>query len=256
MKIALCLSGGALRAAAHIGAIRYLEEAGVHIGAVSGSSAGAILALFVALGHTSEQMEAFLRSIRKRDLFRFRGSPALFSLEGIERRLREALALEDFSQLRIPTRICVTRIDTARAVYLDRGDPVEAALASGALIPIFAPRKIGEYHYCDGGFADNLPTRALQDLDLPILSINVNPLGGGYPETLGQMILRSMTLAMQGSILEGKRYSTWHLDVMGVERMGLFDFDAIDDAIEAGYTEMRKLWENRPEALQRRGEVL
>jgi len=68
MKITLSLSGGGLRGAAHVGAIKFLEEQGVEVTAVSGSSAGAIVGLMLAFGFKSADMLTFLYNLDKKDL--------------------------------------------------------------------------------------------------------------------------------------------------------------------------------------------
>ena len=52
MKIGLALSGGGIRGAAHVGAIKALEENGIKIDAVAGTSAGSIVTALYAMGYT------------------------------------------------------------------------------------------------------------------------------------------------------------------------------------------------------------
>ncbi|WP_292656272.1 patatin-like phospholipase family protein, partial [Nitratifractor sp.] len=153
MKIGFCLSGGALRAAAQIGALRFLEEQGVKIGAVSGSSAGSMIALLIAAGWKSAQIEKFLHSLKRRQIFRLGRGPGIFSLEGVGVRLREALGPLKYRDLQIPCYSCVTDLQSARSRYLNSGDPVANVLASSSLTPLFHPRQIGENWYIDGGFS-------------------------------------------------------------------------------------------------------
>ena len=56
MKIGLALAGGGVRGAAHIGAIKALEENGIKIDAVAGTSAGSIVAALYGMGYTTEEM--------------------------------------------------------------------------------------------------------------------------------------------------------------------------------------------------------
>ena len=52
MKVALVLSGGAVRGVAHIGVIKALEDLGFEISAISGVSAGALVGAFYCAGYT------------------------------------------------------------------------------------------------------------------------------------------------------------------------------------------------------------
>ena len=52
----LCLSGGGIKASAHIGALKALEEEGIRFECVSGASSGSIIATMYALGYNSDEM--------------------------------------------------------------------------------------------------------------------------------------------------------------------------------------------------------
>ena len=242
MKLSLCFSGGALRAAAQIGVVRALEEAGVEIAAVSGSSAGAMVALLVAAGWESRRIEEFLRTLRRRDLFRFSSDPGLFSLRGVERILRRELGAIDYTALEIPCHTCVTELETARSRYLRSGDPIANVLASCSLTPLFSPRQIDGVWYIDGGFSDNLPVRPLLAHEVPILSLNVNPVEGGVPENFRSLLMRSLMIMLNSNIRPSRELSDAHLEIMGVAQMHLFDFSMLDEALEAGYRETLEAW--------------
>ena len=62
MKIALVLSGGAVRGVAHIGVIKALEDLGFEISAISGVSAGALVGAFYCAGYTPEDMLKIVKS--------------------------------------------------------------------------------------------------------------------------------------------------------------------------------------------------
>jgi len=249
MKIALCFSGGALRAAAQIGVLRFLEDEGVEIVAVSGSSAGAMVALFVAAGWKSAKIEAFLKKLRRRDLFRFDRHPGLFSLSGVERLLRRELGEARYEDLHLPCYTCVTELESARTRYLGSGDPVENVLASSSLTPLFSPRRIDGVWYIDGGFSDNLPVRPLKELGVPVLSLNVNPLEGGLPENFRSLLMRSLMIMLNSNIRPSRALSDAHLEIQGVAQMHLFDFTMLDEAIEAGYRETQEAWPELREKL-------
>ena len=56
MKIGLCLSGGGIKGAAHIGVIKALEEENIKIDCISGTSSGSIVAAMYAMGYSSNEM--------------------------------------------------------------------------------------------------------------------------------------------------------------------------------------------------------
>ena len=56
MKLGLALAGGGVKGAAHIGVIKSLEENGIKVDAVAGTSIGSIVASLYAMGSTTEIM--------------------------------------------------------------------------------------------------------------------------------------------------------------------------------------------------------
>ena len=56
MKKGLCLAGGGVKGAAHIGAIKALEEANIKFDCVGGTSSGSIVACLYACGFSADEM--------------------------------------------------------------------------------------------------------------------------------------------------------------------------------------------------------
>lgn len=242
MKIALSFSGGGLRAAAHVGALKFLEEEGVEITAVSGSSAGALVALMVASGHTSDEIYTFLKSIEKQDLFKLSTNPGLFSLKKLELKLYDFVVANSYAQMKIPLYICVTEINSGESLYLNSGDPIAHVIASSSLTPIFEAKEIEEKLYVDGGFSDNLPVKPLKRLNEKVLAINVNPLTGGNPTGFKSLLIRSILIMLHANVRPSKKITDAYIDIEGVARMHLFNFKEIDAAYKAGYHELKAQW--------------
>ncbi|WP_456429586.1 patatin-like phospholipase family protein [Nitratifractor sp.] len=256
MKIALCLSGGALRASAQIGALRFLEERGVRIGAVSGSSAGAVVALLLAAGWESRRIEDFLRSLRRRDLFRPERGPGIFGLGGVEKLLRSTLGELRYEELSIPCYSCVTELKTGKCRYLNAGDPIANVLASSSLTPLFGPRKIDGVSFIDGGFSDNLPVTPLKAHALPILSLDVNPLPTVMPGGFRDLLLHSVMIVLNRNIRPSLAMSDAYLQFRSVAGMHLFDFRAVGEALRGGYREIEAAWPGLERRLRERAQVL
>ncbi len=62
-KVGVVLSGGGAKGAAHIGVLKYMEEIGIPVSYVSGTSMGSILGGLYALGYSPEEMEALIAEI-------------------------------------------------------------------------------------------------------------------------------------------------------------------------------------------------
>jgi len=244
MKITLSLSGGGLRGAAHVGAIKFLEEQGVEVTAVSGSSAGAIVGLFLAAGLKSDDMLEFLKGLEKKELFAWAsGAIGIFKMERLENKLRETLGIDDYSELNIPLHTCVTNIDTGESSYVNSGNVIAYTVASSTITPLFEAKKIGENSYIDGGFSDNLPVKPLKDYYEKSLAININPLRGEDLSTFKSLAIRSILIMIRSNSMSAKKLADAFFEVKGVANMHLFNFDEIDMAYEAGYNELKEQWE-------------
>lgn len=70
-RIGLALGGGALRGAAHIGVLRVLEQEGIPIDLIAGTSAGALAGLLYASGIPPCEMEAIANRLQFKHIFRW-----------------------------------------------------------------------------------------------------------------------------------------------------------------------------------------
>lgn len=65
MKIGLCLSGGGVKGAAHIGALKALEEENIKIDCISGTSSGSIVSSLYAMGYTPNEIYLLFKKFGK-----------------------------------------------------------------------------------------------------------------------------------------------------------------------------------------------
>ena len=249
MKIALSFSGGGLRAAAHAGVVRFLEEQGVEISAVSGSSAGAMVALMLAGGKSSGDIYRFLKDIETLDLFKMSQNPGLFSLDNLEKKLQEEVGISTYDETKMPLYTCVTDINTGESLYLNSGDPVANTIASSSLTPTYEAKELDGKFYVDGGFSDNLPVRPLKELGEKVLAININPIVGGNPQGFKSLLIRSILIMLHANVRPSKEITDAYINIEGVAHMHLFNFKEIDAAYEAGYNEMKAKWDDIREKL-------
>ena len=87
----------------------------------------------------------------------------LGSMDGLQQHFRSLTAHVsadiEFDALRVPYRALAMDLSTGEAVALDRGDLVQAMLASMAVPGVFPAREIRGRAYVDGGMASQLPVR-------------------------------------------------------------------------------------------------
>ncbi len=209
-RIALALSGGGARGAAHIGVLKVLEELRVPIDCIAGTSMGAIVGGAYAAGTPVATLEGVIRdtdwravfedtppraevSVRRkaddyrgfaegefgvgRDGIRLpKGVVAGVAIESFLRRLTETVSdVHDFSRLPIPFRAVATDIVTGDAVLLDAGNLSRAMRASMAIPGAVAPIEVDGRLLVDGGVSNNLPidvARATCAADV-VIAVNI-----------------------------------------------------------------------------------
>jgi NTE family protein len=201
-RIGLVLSGGVARGLAHIGVIGTLEEMGVPVDVVTGTSMGALVGGLYASGYEPEALQALASDLAWVDLFTDRVERRLLSAgsrlldsrtvftypvrgqriglpigavrgESIERLLQRLTwpvqNQPDFTRLPIPLAAVATDLETGEAVVLTSGSLAEAMRASISMPGIFEPVRVNGRLLVDGGFARNLPAEDALALGADVL---------------------------------------------------------------------------------------
>src|SRR5215208_3411693 len=142
-RVALVLGGGGARGFAYVGVIRVLEEAGVPVELIVGSSVGSLVGALYARGASRHVLEAMARDVSRDVFFDFSLAPALFgtglaSGDRLERFVRTH-ALGRIEDLRIPFAAVATDLDTGAVVVLRTGEIASAVRASCAIPGVFEP---------------------------------------------------------------------------------------------------------------------
>jgi NTE family protein len=154
--IGVCLSGGVVRGAAHIGVLQALLERGFHIKALSGASAGALVGLFFAAGYKPREMLSILKSINWYKTFTI-GKGGILGFGKAFKMIRDYIPYKDLKDLPIYYAASVLDLFSGNTFYLDEGDPASVAIGSCALPFIFEPVSYNSMFLVDGGITDNLP---------------------------------------------------------------------------------------------------
>jgi NTE family protein len=189
MRVGLCLGGGGAHGYAHIGAIRALEEAGIKIDLINGTSIGAVIggayALYSDLDKMVRLVEEILATVNVRyfNLFRFSGrmsQPVLRNwLAGAVgnvvnmrsnilthktslRALEIVFGDHDFRDTRIPFSAIATDLATWKTVVIDEGRLSTGVLPSMSIPGVFPPVARHGQLLVDGGVLANLPVSEIR----------------------------------------------------------------------------------------------
>lgn len=175
MDISLALGGGGSKGNAHIGVLRILERAGIGIGAIAGTSIGALIGAVYLAGNSPDDIENRLADTEMRTLFR-RGpeaSNSLLGLAGVAELLAETLGEQRFEDLPIPFAVTAVDLITGQDVVLRHGRLLDAVLAAIALPGIFPSKPLSDYELVDGGISNPVPVALARSLapSLPVVAV-------------------------------------------------------------------------------------
>jgi len=177
-RVALVLSSGGPRGYAHIGVMRVLEEAGIEIDLVVGTSVGALLGVFWADGRSAAEIDALSQD----------GGPlTLFDISPFaDRGWIHGQRLQDYVNTglgqrpleRLPRRVVVgaTRRADKAPVFFTRGNAGVAVRASSAVPGILSPVGIEGTEYEDGDESLPLAVRAARQAGAQfVIAVDVTP---------------------------------------------------------------------------------
>lgn len=279
-SVGLVLAGGGARAMTHIGLLHELEEAGVCIDRVAGSSLGSIVAALYASGMSaSEVHEVCYSEFVRGNPFGDYTVPLVSLSKG--RRAEAALKrwLGDTWVEEAPRlfRASATDLQSRANVDLRHGPLVEAVMASIALPVLFPPRRSGRALLADGGILDNLPVRLLAERDEgPLVAVNIGmgsssgprpvsagpgaalagapadgvPGAGADPEvhrerpvripSLGETLVRTLFIGSGGAV-EAAHAAGAVVVTPSTTGVGLLEFHQLDRMVESGRAAGRAL---------------
>ncbi|RWM14196.1 MAG: patatin family protein [Mesorhizobium sp.] len=176
--ISLALGGGCARGWGHIGVLRALDEAGIEVSMIAGTSIGALVGGCYLAGKLDE-LEEFARSLTKRRIFglldlNLRGS-GLFGGMKLDARLREHMAGIRFEDLSKPFVCVAAEIRTGHEIWLSSGSLTTAMRASYALPGVFEPVSCNGRVLVDGALVNPVPVSVCRAYEQPlVVAVNLH----------------------------------------------------------------------------------
>jgi NTE family protein len=172
-RVMLVLGGGGVKGMAHVGAWKAVEEAGIAVSEIIGTSIGGLVGACVAGGETWESLAPRALSLSKADIVTLNRwavllngirQPSVFDGETLHNYIASVLPVQRFQDLRVPLAVNAVHLESGRMEWFGVGGRtdvrlVDAVYASCALPLFYPPADINGRYYVDGGVADALPVR-------------------------------------------------------------------------------------------------
>lgn len=230
LKIGIALGGGGARGLAHVGALKVLDEEGIPVDVVTGTSMGSIVGGLYAVGYSPAQLESIVVSVDWATVFDDRASRRDIAVERKRYDARYNLSLpvrdwsvslpagvvagqrvgmllaettapahsvKDFAKLPRPFACVAADLESGEAVVLKHGDLADAIRASMAIPTVFTPVTIDNHLLVDGGAVRNLPVEDARALGADIvLAIDVSDSALGRDQLTDVLSIMNQTIGM------------------------------------------------------------
>ena len=275
-SVGVALSGGGAKGLAHIGVLRVLEDVGLQVDIVTGTSMGNIVGALYAIGYTPDEIERISLETDWRDVFSdnvsrrslgmeqkrwadtyigalpFRGAlpelpSGILTGQNVTRLLAgitvPAQGIDDFLAFPRPFACVATDIVSGQAVRLTSGNLADAVQASGGLPTVFTPTRIDGRLLVDGGIVRNLPVEDARAIGADIvIAVDVGQPLLDDDEIKTFINVMNQVIAFQGvtSTLEQRELADI-LIVPDIEGLSLLGFDDIPEIIRRGEEAARAL---------------
>ncbi|MGA7220646.1 MAG: patatin-like phospholipase family protein [Candidatus Sulfotelmatobacter sp.] len=241
--IGLALGGGFARGMAHIGVLKVLEEEGIPVRVVAGTSVGALIGAAYCSGLSIEELEKLARSCRFTTFARWTVSRYGFATnERMVSFLNGTLKVKTFEELRIPLGVTATDFNSGEGIVFHSGSIVEPVRASCAYPGMFLPVEIRGRYLVDGMLSHPVPTRPLREMGAErVLAVHLKGTWakGGAPRHLFDVIGQSFAIAQDAmsSLWRNAADLVVEPDVAG---FAYDDFKRADELIRSGEVAMRQ----------------
>ncbi len=241
-KIGLALGGGAALGAAHIGVLHALEEKGVSITHIAGTSIGSLIAALYAFGKTVDEIKEIALDLRWMKVTDISISKfALLSNEKLGKVVEEHIGDKNIEDADIPLGIVATNISTGEKVLLDKGPVARAVMASSCIPGLFEPVEMDDVMLVDGGIVENVPIQTVLDLGADyIVGVDLHAkFANEKPKNILDVLVSSFHITMMASA----KLQNEVADLM--IKPDLSDFNLTNtgqavDLIRQGYKEAKK----------------
>ncbi len=238
-KVGLVLSGGGTRGMAHIGLLKLIDELGIKINMIAGTSAGALVGMMYACGMIPNDI---LQYFTKTSLFSIKNfsynKPGFIDPLKFEGELIKLTSAKVFSDLKIPLHVITTNILTGEERVFKHGPLFKPILASASMPIVFAPVEIEGNWYADGGIVNNFPVDIIKDKNDFIIGSNVNTIQTIEKETIRNsldVMERAFHILMSKHTQKNHQHCDIYLAPHALSNYGILDLNKIDEIFDIGY---------------------
>jgi NTE family protein len=241
--IGLALGGGFARGIAHVGVLKVLEEAGIAVGYITGTSVGALIGAAYCSGLSIAELEELAYKVRFTSFARWTLSRLGFATnDRMTAFLTRILKGKTFEDLRIPLGVTATEFSTGEGEVFRSGSLIDPVRASCAYPGMFLPINVDGRWFVDGMLSHPVPTVPLRQMGAQrVLAVHLKGKWSNQsaPRHLFDVIGQSFAIA------QDRMSNSWRdaADLVIEPDVAGFDYDDFKRAgelLKVGETAMRR----------------
>ncbi|MCI8272527.1 MAG: hypothetical protein HFJ55_00400 [Clostridia bacterium] len=275
--IGLCLCGGGIKAAAHIGALKALEEENIKFDCVSGASSGSIIATMYALGYNSDEMWKMFKEycnkikyVEWKNMFKiifgliFKRKIIVDGLNSgkVVEKIIDKICLEkgvdNINEIKMPLLISMVDLQkgtvyiasskNVRINLLDNTEyitdmPIGTAVRASCSFPmVFSPCEYKELQLIDGGTRENLPWKELKYIGAEkVVGISFENISKNKKCCSNIIDVAARAMELQGRELSYyEKSGIDNLIKIELEKVSLLDSSKANELYKIGYNQTKK----------------
>ena len=232
-RIGLALGGGGVRGGAHVGVLKVLEEYGIEIDLIAGTSAGSVVAALFAHGYTADDIAGIFVNAELTDLLSLRPSRmGLMTPTGCSKLIKQHTNDGRIENCKIPLYIVTADLISRRQIVFTEGETALAVHASSAIPGLMNPVRHNGMLLADGGILNNCPADIVRNAGADIvLAVNLHCIANFEPKNTMDIIFRAMD--MVGDSITGDALADWLVYPID-EPIGILEKHMIEKSMHLG----------------------
>lgn len=263
MKLGIALSGGGIRGIAHAGVLKALEDNGIKVDIIGGTSSGSMIAMLYASGYSPYHIYRLFKKYSK-DIAKVNTKPIIKSymlnkritLKGlktgnsVERLFDEVINKQGIYKMKdIKMPVVIPTVDLMNCKeYIFTNNPPEdkekyitdisvgkAIRASSSFTAVFSPCEYKEHAFIDGGALDNIPIEEVkkQGADI-VIGVKFNSDEITKESNIMDMTMKTIDIMGEKISENNLKQANYILNVY-TDKTGLLDVDKLDSCYKYGY---------------------
>jgi len=263
MKIGIALSGGGIRGIAHAGVLKALEDNGIKVDIIGGTSSGSMIAMLYASGYSPYHIYTLFKKYSK-DIVEINTKPIIKSymlnkkitLKGlktgnsVEHIFNEVInkqGIYSMKDIKMPVVIPAVDLINCKEYIFTNNPPAEeekyiadisvgkAIRASSSFTAVFSPCEYKEHAFIDGGVLDNIPVGEVKKQGADVV-IGVKFISDEITKDSNIMDMTMKTIDIMGEKIseENLKQADYILNVY-TDKTGLLDINKLDSCYKYGY---------------------